>query len=81
MSRARVYKLAAKVGAEVRINNDATGNLDVEVVAPSGHHWDSGVHALVCAQDVGEPAADVWRDLLDRMHEGLFPCSERCKAT
>jgi hypothetical protein len=77
-SKTKVYALAARTGADVRINIAERGHLDVEVAAPAGRHWESGVHALVGAQDTGESAEEVWRDVLDRMNEGLFPCSTRC---
>lgn len=75
-TKAKVYRASRDLGAEVRVLSGAL--LDVEIVAPVGKHWDGGVHALVRAQEDGEPRADVWADLLERMGDGLWPCHTGC---
>lgn len=81
-TRRNVLKRAEEFNADVIIDG-AWSELDVEIVAPEGHHWASdGVHALVGHQNDDEKRPDVWRDLLERMEDGVEPCdrgSSECR--
>jgi hypothetical protein len=75
--RKKVFALAKKLGARVDINCEDRGRLDVEVTAPKGFCWsDSGLHCLVGAQWPHERAEEVWKDLLERMGDGVETCDK-----
>jgi hypothetical protein len=72
--KAKVYRLAKRLGAEVTINS--TGRLDVHVEAPRHQTWscDPGIHCLVGSQWDGQTQTEVWEDLFDRMQDGVEAC-------
>ena len=79
-TRQDIRRAAKRVGAEVIVHRE--GPLDLEVVAPDGHHWQGeDVHALVACQHPGERVGEVYDDLLSRMR-GVEPCcreSRNCR--
>lgn len=78
----RVLKMAADLGAVVDQGRHLDG-IEVTVTAPDGFHFAySGVHELVSSQAPDECSVEVWRDLRERMNEGLEACdgSENCLA-
>lgn len=78
-ARAKVMKLAASLGATVKVRTYAT-QYDVGVEAPEGHHWSEGVHEFKSSCFVGPWSYDiVWTELLQRMDGGVEPCGTECE--
>lgn len=75
--RRKVFALAKKLGARVDINCEGRGYLDVEVTSPRGFCWSgSGLHCLVGSQWPNERAEEVWKDLFERMSDGVETCDD-----
>ena len=72
-NKQRVLQLAKQLKVEVESGGDT---FEVTVDAPDGYIWKSGdVHQLVESRQRLEPAEIIWKDILDRMHEGLIICN------
>ncbi len=77
-AKAKTAATAKKHGASLEVKRGA--QLEAWAWAPAGSQWvASGAHMLV---GLGA-ASDVWRDLSERMGEGVEPCTDKhcdCRA-
>jgi len=76
--RQRVHKLASEIGASVEIDK-TDYNFCVRVEAPINNHWDDGLHEIVESQNAGFNTSELWKDVLERMSEGVEPCNDECE--
>lgn len=79
MNKAKAFRLAAKLGAEIDVTSLGDGCFDACVDAPHGKLWScSDTHAFVINNET-EPdasAAQFWQGMIEEMNEGLYDCTD-----
>lgn len=74
----QVMSLAEFLGAVVETQK-TDSSFEILVEAPEGKHWNEEVHELVCSQFSGFSTNDMWKEILERMQDGVESCHRGCE--
>lgn len=77
-SKQKVMTLATKLGVEV-ISSGRGVHFEITVEAPEGYCWEEGLHEFVESIWDDQKPEDLWKDLLERMSDGVELCKEGCE--
>ena len=72
-NKQKATRIAKRFGATIVVRDD-----EILAIAPDDFHWNDGCHEFVAWADFDESKDSLWKDLAERMAQGIFGCDDTC---